>query len=122
MPGRQKEPVKGRIAETFGLRRPLQPRASQRAQERLARLANPQTRLGHEPIKLAQPLGSGLQPRVIEYLRLVGRARFALVQLPVLAGPKPKTLVAQTFSQQTQTHAIFEQLKRKLRHRGVRDA
>ena len=92
---RQEQPMKGRVAEILGFLRAVRPGVRERVEKIFVRVADPQARLGREPIEPAQPLRRGFEPRVFEDFRLVRvLARCGRVELPFLAGPMPVASVA----------------------------
>ncbi len=68
---REEQPVKRRVAEKFRLGRTSGPRAREQTEKIFIRVADPQARLLHEPVQLAQPLNRRVEARVVEDFRFV---------------------------------------------------
>src|SRR5437016_4004710 len=103
--------MESRISQILGCLRSIRPGQRERIQETFVRIADPEARLGSEPVELAQPLGGGVKPRVIEDFRLVcfGAGRFG--QMPFVAVPLPKTLIAFTARDEPETDGFIGELE-----------
>src|SRR5262245_4163471 len=100
--------MKGRIAQKLDIGGTLLPGTGEGAEKIFVGVADPQTRLGREPVELAQPLRRRFEPRIVEDLRLVGGAPAWFVRLPVVSVPEPDAVVAFAPGEQAKANRFIE--------------
>src|SRR4029079_5724052 len=104
-----------RIAETLDIWGTFGPGSSKRGKKSFVGIANPKAGLGREPIQATDPGCRRFETGVVQNFGFIRSALFGVLQAPFVTVPKPSTLVAFAFSDQTKANGFVEQLEDELR-------